>query len=53
MRLCRFLIGAMIVGVLLAYSFRGFVGSHPGSTLLMGGAYVVLCAIGAYCKVVV
>jgi hypothetical protein len=51
MRLCRYLIGAMIVGALLACSFRGFLNGHSGSALIFGGTYLVLCAIGAYFKV--
>jgi len=50
-RIFRFLIGAIIVGVLLAYVYRSFLGNHSGFALLCGAGYAVLCAFGAYVKV--
>jgi hypothetical protein len=50
-RLFIFLRGAMILGVFLAFAYRGFLGRHAGLALMFGFAYVGLCAIGAYFKI--
>ena len=49
-RVALFLQGAAVLGVLLAWVCRGFIGAHPILSVFVAGAYAALCAVGAYSK---
>jgi hypothetical protein len=50
-KVCLFLQGAFVLGLILALVYWGFVSRHPTVAVLLASAYIVLVAVGAYSKV--